>query len=183
MNSTESAECKSHGRDFVKECPRCRFLMQQESMSDKPTTDNEREAVFTEAERCPRCKGIGFIGKAVDVEGKPIPTTGVEEVRAIRDEWDKREPTTVEQQLADLQTCVDAVQRNRDEIHQQLAAEQGKWKQENALHLQAVNAYGQLERATQKFRKLISEQPHWKSCAYILGTGECDCWKKEVPNV
>jgi hypothetical protein len=29
-------------------------------------------SVFTEAERCPRCKGTGFIGKAVDVEGNPI---------------------------------------------------------------------------------------------------------------
>ncbi len=39
-------------------------------MSDQP--------VFTVAERCPRCKGIGFIGKAVDTEGNPIPkpTTG-----------------------------------------------------------------------------------------------------------
>lgn len=37
------------------------------SNQPKPT------AVFTEPERCPRCKGTGFIGKAVDVEGNLIP--------------------------------------------------------------------------------------------------------------
>ena len=33
----------------------------------------------------------------------------------------------------------------------------------------------------ERLRKLVDEQPHWKSCSFVLGqSDQCNCWKAEA---
>ena len=86
-----------------------------------------KPTVFTEPERCPRCKGTGFIGKAVDVEGKPTSASG---------EW------TAATVAACLNNRLDAAQTIADTHNAALAAEREISKQARAAerHMEACRA-------------------------------------------
>ncbi len=107
------------------------------------TEHAEDKAVFTEQERCLRCKGTGFIGKAVDVEGNPIGAAdnaqgkwSYEEVAQLLGMSEERSSNY---NLVVLRDAINASIRNITNERDQLAIAVDEWKEKYFTEKKALS--------------------------------------------